>query len=274
MKPGIYNMSFEDYKEIDAINNSKLVRASKTLAHALYEKDDSPAMNFGRDFHTYLLEIGRFKKEYAVVPYGLKLTKKAGKAWLKENEDKKILKTDDAIAMIKMAQSLYSGNYETARNLVEKSEKEISIIWKHKTEGDLCKCRADLICRELGIIADVKTSTNAEPEKWFRTMLNAGIQPHFQPAWYLEGCHATSKLKNINTFLWVVFETSAPFGISVIQATPPPLGEPDMVLLGQTQIEALLPKYLQAKRTGQYTGYPDKIVHGTMPEYYIRSVGL
>jgi len=66
MQSGIYNMSFEDYKKIDAINNSKLVRASKTLAHALYEKEDTAVMNLGRDFHTYLLELGRFKKEYAV----------------------------------------------------------------------------------------------------------------------------------------------------------------------------------------------------------------
>ena len=64
MKPGIYNMSFEDYKKIDAINNSKLVQASKTLAHALYEKEDTNVMNFGRTFHTYLLELDRFKKEF------------------------------------------------------------------------------------------------------------------------------------------------------------------------------------------------------------------
>jgi len=273
MKPGIYKMSFEDYKKIDAINNSKLVQASKTLAHALYEKDDTSAMTFGRDFHTYLLELDRFKKEYAIVPYGLKLTKKKGKAWLKENENKKILKTNDAITMIKMAQSLYSGNYETARNLIEKSEKEISIIWKHKTEGVLCKLRLDLLCRKLGIISDVKTSTNADPDKWFRTMLNAGIQPHFQPAWYLDGCKAMPEL-DINAFLWVVFETTEPFGISVIQATPPPLGEPDMVLLAQEQIKVLLPKYIHAKRTDEWMGYPDKIVHGTMPEYYIRSIKI
>jgi hypothetical protein len=81
-------------------------------------------------------------------------------------------------------------------------------------------------------------------------------------------------LKHIKTFLWIIFETKEPFGISVIQATPAPLGESDMVLLGVEQIERLLPKYLNAKQTGQWTGYPDKIVHGTLPEYYIRSLQL
>jgi len=274
MKPGLYNMSFDEYKQVDAINNSKLVQASKTLAHTLYEKDSNSAMIFGCDFHTYLLELNRFKKEYAIAPYGLKLTKKKGKAWLKENEKKTILKTDDAIAMIKMAQSLYSGNYETARNLIEKSEKEVSIIWKHKTEGELCKSRQDLLHRKLGIIADVKTSTNADPDKWFKTMLNAGIQPHFQPAWYLEGCKATPELKHIKIFLWIVFEVKKPFGISVIQATPAPIGEDDMVLLGKEQIKIILPKYIQAKQTGRFTGYPDKIIYGKMPQYYMKGVEI
>jgi len=42
VKPGIYTMSFEDYKRIDAINNSKLVAASKTLAHVLADKEPEP----------------------------------------------------------------------------------------------------------------------------------------------------------------------------------------------------------------------------------------
>jgi len=273
-KPGIYKMSMDEYKSIDAVNNSTLVRASKTLAHVQAQKKETRVMSFGQAFHSYLLENHLFKRDYAIIPYNLKLTKKAGKAWLKDHGDKNIVKSDDAITMANMASSLYSGNYETARNLVEKSEKEISVIWRHKKEGVLCKARFDLLSRELGIIGDVKTSTNADPEKWLRMMVNAGIQPHFQAAWYLEGCKSIPELSHIKTFMWVVIETEPPYGISVIQATPPPIGEPDMAYLGREQIKILLPKYLQAKRTNQWQGYQDKIIHGLLPQYYIKNAEI
>ena len=273
-KPGIYKMSMDEYKSIDAVNNSTLVRASKTLAHVQAQKKETRVMSFGQAFHSYLLENHLFKRDYAIIPYNLKLTKKAGKAWLKDHGDKNIVKSDDAITMANMASSLYSGNYETARNLVEKSEKEISVIWRHKKEGVLCKARFDLLSRKLGIIADVKTSTNANPDKWLRMMVNAGIQPFFQPFWYLEGCKSIPELSHIKTFLWVVIEADPPYGISIIKATPVPDGKPSMVYASGLKIASILQKYIQAKNTNKWVGYPDKIIDLKLEEWMFKKLEI
>jgi hypothetical protein len=275
MEPGVYKMSFDEYAAIDAINNSVLVRASKTMAHATVQKEDTAAMKFGRDFHCYIMERELFNDRYVFAPEGIKFNTKDGKAWKEAQGNKEIVSFEDQQTMAGMEKSLLSGEYETARNLIEKSQKEMSLIWRHKYYGELCKARADLMFNELGIIADIKTCTNSDPESWLRTGLNAGSQPHFQPAWYLEGCESITELKGqYNTFLWILMETNPPYGISVVQATPAPTGEPDMVLTAKSQIDDILPRYIAAKKSNHFEGRPDKIVHVSLPQYYLKGVSF
>jgi hypothetical protein len=263
-------MSFEEYRKIDALNNSTLTSFAKSPAHSQVEKPDTAAMKFGRDFHSYILELGLFRQSYVVAPKSMKFTTKVGKAW-KKSQKREILSWDNAAHMINMAARLYSGDYEIARNLIEKSSREISIVWKSSKHDLLCKCRIDLICEDLGIIADVKTTTDANPANWLKKSINAGFNPHWQPAWYLEGANSVGFDKKFDTFLWIVFEVSPPYGISVIRATPAPAGQTDMVYLAQEQIKDLLPSYVEAKAKNKWQCYPDQIVDGELPTYYVRT---
>jgi hypothetical protein len=200
----------------------------------------------------------------------MKFNTKAGKNW-KKNQTKDIVSWDDAMSMIDMARTLYSGSYETARKLIERSDKEISIVWENQRYNIPCKARIDLLCEELGIVADIKTTTDANPYNWLKKSVNAGFNPHWQAAWYLDGINSVGFNTKFDTFLWIVFEVSPPYGISVIKAAPAPIGHTDMVYLAQEQIKEILPKYVEAKGNNIWPCYPDIIVDGELPTYYIRS---
>ena len=275
LTPGIYKMSFPDYQEIDAVNCTPLVRFNQLPILATIQKEDTPAMAFGRGFHSLLLERELFETRYQVMPKGMKRLGKKWEAFQEDFKGKEFISYDDSVTMLSMLDSLNSGRYETAKNLITNSSHEVTVVWQHKIHPILCKARLDCAWPELGIIADVKTSTTADPDQWLRTAINAKGCPHFQASWYLQGANATAEEGiTYHTFLWILFETKEPYGISVVQATPPPEGEQDMAYLGYLQIEELLPKYIQAKETGIWEGYPDKIVQASLPNWYIRNLQI
>lgn len=275
VEPGIYKMSFEDYQKIEALNNSKIVRFNQLPILATIPKDDTPAMAFGRDFHSLCLEPEKHLKRYAIMPEGMYRRGKKFEEFQEDNKGKELIGYDDSVKMNLMLESLNSGKYETARNIIDNSMHEVTVVWKHKIHDILCKARIDCMWPELGIIGDVKTSTTADPESWLRTAINAKGCPHLQPCWYLQGANATAEEGiTYNTFLWILFEIKEPFGISVVQATPAPEGETDMVYLAQLQIEELLPRYIEAQKTGKWEGYPDKIVKASLPQWYISDVQI
>lgn len=261
---GIHDLSFEDYKAIDALNNSTLVACDKSLAHSQVEKEDTPQMKFGRDFHSYILEPKRFKKEYQVMPEGMV---RRGKKWEQFQADfkgKEFVSADDFDTMKAMDDSLNSGLYNTAKNLIQNTkQKEKTIVWNHRKFKIPCKCRIDILNESLSIIADPKTCANADPNQWIKTALNAKGNPHWQAHWYLEGVKAV--LEKDFAFLWILMETKPPYGISVVQATE------EMVYLAQEQINLLIPRYIESKKIGIWRGYPDKIVVGELPAYYMKT---
>jgi hypothetical protein len=173
-----------------------------------------------------------------------------------------------------MRASLDTGKYETARNLIEGCDKrELTLVWKHKKWGCLCKARLDGYSSSLNAIVDLKTGQTADPEKWVNIGLRAGGKPHWQVAWYLQGVRETLD-PECKTFLWILFETKAPYGISVVKATPPDEGESDMAYLAEIEMEPILERYLEAKSRGVYPGRPDRVVSGNLPVWYMKSVNI
>jgi hypothetical protein len=95
MKPGIYvsrELSNEEYHaDTSAISKSGLDLVHRSPAHYYAakldpdrpaEKKDTPALRFGRAFHTLVLEPDLFFQEYAVLPEKVDRRTKAGKeAW-------------------------------------------------------------------------------------------------------------------------------------------------------------------------------------------------
>lgn len=275
MTPGVYaNLTFAEYQAIDAVNASVIVAASKTLAHALVEKEDTPGMRLGRAFHAFTLQPNVWRRDWATLPEGMT---RRGQKWTdfqEANKGKDVLDAGEMENMKGMWESLNSGKYETARALMEGCDRrELTLVWIHRKYGCLCKARLDGFHSGLKIIVDLKTSTTADPEKWLNTTLRAGGMPHFQVGHYLQGTKEVLD-PECKTFIWILFEVKPPYGISVVQAAPAAEGESDMAYLAEIQMEPILERYLEAKRTGKFTGYPDRVVSGTLPKWFMKSVTI
>lgn len=172
--------------------------------------DDTDAMRYGRVFHMALLERERFDREHLVLPSG-KFNSLDGKiAWLSAvtdltgvdlSEVDPSLKADDLRAYVCTAlqrhgrapmterdlevlrgqvASLNRPENEMVRRLITACETEVEIHW---TELDVCpKARLDLLHRDRLFAADVKTTEDADPEEFRRSVTAYGY--HYQEAMY------------------------------------------------------------------------------------------
>jgi hypothetical protein len=103
-------MNFDDYKKAEGLNSTFLRKiASHSIAHALIEKDPTPAMELGRAFHKFALEPDDFNSEYAVAPKFDRRTK-AGKEsyeiFQTKNDGKTLISEDDFLTISKMTIAL------------------------------------------------------------------------------------------------------------------------------------------------------------------------
>lgn len=270
MKPGVYeNLTFAEYSAIDALNCSTIVAASRTMDATLYEKEDTPGMRLGRAFHAYLLQHNVWERDWVTMPEGMTRRGNAWKDFQLTNKDREILSSDEFVTIRCMQSSLHSGKYNTALIALKGAQRrELTLVWENKKFGCLCKARLDAILDN--IILDIKTSTTADPERWFRTGLNAGIKGHWQAHWYREGVQALID-PDCKAFYWILFENKEPWGISVVKATPPDQGETDMAYLAEQEMEPVIDRYLAAKRSGVFSGRPDRVVSAKIPQYYLKT---
>ncbi|KKL87389.1 hypothetical protein LCGC14_1935190 [marine sediment metagenome] len=271
MTPGIYyDIPFEDYLKIEALNNGTLVSFLKTPAHSQVIKEPTPAMQFGTDFHTFLLEPNRYKRDYIEIPEGMKKTGKKWDEFQADNPSKYYISHNDNQTILRMMESLNSGYHEIAWNLIKRAtHREVTIIWDNVKFGVRCKGRIDLLTDpSLGILGDIKTTQNADPEQWIKTGINAGHPPHLQPSHYLTGINTVLREEVYQEFIWLLFETKPPYGISVMKAPE------DMLYLAEEQIKRIIPKYIECKRHNIYQDYLDKIVDAKIPKWYYQLIDI
>lgn len=124
----------------------------------------------------------------------------------------------------------------------------------------------------MGLIADLKSTTNADPDKWIKTSINADVNPYLQAAHYLQGAQLVLG-PQFKTFLWILMEIKEPFGISVLQAAPTPDGKTDYVFLANRILDNILSAYLESEKYNHFPGYDDKVVFANPPEWWIKQLG-
>ncbi|MDO8839452.1 MAG: PD-(D/E)XK nuclease-like domain-containing protein [Parvibaculum sp.] len=89
---------------------------------------------------------------------------------------------------------------------------ELSLVWRDKETGVWLKARPDWTPVSFSFIADLKTSTTANPADFSRKAYGLGY--HMQAAWYLDACEAVIGTRPKH-FWFVVQDKSAPFLCSV-----------------------------------------------------------
>lgn len=271
-KPGIYkDVPFETYLEWDAISNSRISQARKSLLHFREQAaiETTKPLRIGQFVHCGVLEPLAIVMRYAVMPPyeldadnktkgGERSTSKTTKYYETKvaefesrNQGKTIVGEGDYKTLLAISKAL--GRSINARKyLGEPGEAEVSIVWIDRETQLTCKARIDWLNSG---ISDLKTCVDAS--KFSASIANYGY--HRQGAHYTAGYETiTSEVK---PFRLIAAEKSSPFPVRAA-----PLRE-DAMELGAIEVRQALRAIADAYESNQWPGYEDP-KSWAMPSWY------
>lgn len=252
---GIFKMPDVDYFASSGVSNSSLNNMSKSEAHYKHNltnpMESTPAMVFGSLFHCEVLETAEVEDRYIVAPKIDKRTK-VGKAeyaqFSIEAEGKIIVSADDMVKSKEMHQSLL--NHPVACDLIGRSgENEQAIFSEDKDTGILKRGKLDRICQNTNMIIDLKSSADASPQGFQKSVFNYNY--HCQSAYYLD--LATEQGLDIEKMIFVVVEKTAPFNVAVYELCPYSLE------IGRRTYKDNLNKLANCEMSDTWAGYSSEI---------------
>lgn len=261
----IPNIPIEEYLRHASVSKSQLDQLAKSPAHYLASlttpRKETPAMRIGSIFHGIVLEPERVK--IAVAPVCDKRTKDGKATWETfciENAGAEIVTADEGEMLSGMAASIKAHPAASAL-LAGAGIAEGSCWWYDDQSGELCRCRPDFYRRDLGIIVDLKTTEDASPKEFARSIAN--YRYHMQSAFYQDGVEAATG-DFIKGFVFVAVEKRPPYAVAVYQL--------DMqgVEAGRVEYKRLLLDLADCKAAKKFPGYSDRIETISMPAWSIK----
>lgn len=258
----IQDMSSTDYHKSPAIGSTSLKYLLRSPAHYIEKMrapdEATPAMKFGTDSHSAILEPSKFRADYIITPDVDRRTKEGKASWEQFQviaQNKTVITHDQHDKMQGMIKAIETHPY--ASKLIKSGHSEQSYFWTDEKTGVDCKCRPDFL-REGHIVVDIKTTYDASPETFAKTVANFGY--HISAAHYLDGVSAVTG-KTYDTFVFVAIETAAPFAIGVYILDESSLEK------GRELQRRALGVFAECKRTGIYPGYDEHIQAIALPAW-------
>ena len=255
----------DKYHASQGTSKSQLDQFAKSPAHYLAslttQRKETPAMRIGSIFHGMILEPET--THIAVAPVCDKRTKE-GKAIFAEFEANNarscIVTAEEGEMLNGMVASVMA--HPAARALLSgPGIAEGSCFWHDERSGELCRCRPDFYRQDLGIIVDLKSTEDASPEGFARSIAKYGY--HRQNAMYADGVESSTG-DFVKGFVFVVTEKSAPYCTAVYSL--------DMqgVEIGRDQYKRLLLDLADCKVAKKFPGYSDRIETLSLPAWEVR----
>lgn len=262
-QPGLYpDVPATDYHRWPAANQSLLkVIRDKSPAHARQEMlcpaGPTAAMKLGTALHVAVLQPDEFDKHYACAPDVDRRTRAGKEAWAEfvlEHPEATLLKPDEWQQVVGMRDAVLA--HPTAAAVLQ-GETELSALWVDSWTGVWCKARLDVLNRTMGAVGDIKTTTDASPRAFRRTIWNLGY--HLQAAHYLRGVHALGA--DADLFAIVAVEKTPPFAVAVYQI------EDEALVAGEGELGPLMETYAKCQETGVWPAYDEKAIRITLPPW-------
>ena len=271
-----FDVPFEDYLQWDAVSNSRLKLASRSLAHykaGFQGNSDSPALRFGSLVHAGRLEPNTIGERYAVMPdfkndprntdkngnrsyYKTSWVTEQQDLWRKANQGRQEVSQKEYDDMLGIVKGL-CGNQDALAALGGPGHVEASILWRDRLTGLLCKARFDKLNSLHGLFADLKTTQDAADFE--KHLINFGY--HRQCAFYQDGFETLTGEK-LTPWL-VAVDKSSPF-----LSRAAPVFE-DLLIEGRAEYCHDIQLVADAKVAGEYPGYENPTVWDG-PEWYVR----
>lgn len=124
-------------------------------------------------------------------------------------------------------------------------EAELTLVWKDRATGLMCKARLDYYRDDLGVVLDLKSTLDARYSAVQRDV--AKYDYHVSAAHYLNGLAALGL--PCSSFGWVFVEKLAPYALGLFVA------DDDMLLRGREAVSMLLGRYAECKASGEWPAY-------------------
>jgi exodeoxyribonuclease VIII len=137
-------------------------------------------------------------------------------------------------------------------------EAETTHMWTEPTTGLQCKCRPDWISEDGGIVVDLKTTEDASPREFRRSI--AKWRYHVQAGWYMAGIEAAYG-KRPSGFIFIAVEKKPPFAVGVYAA------DEQMIERGYETAMRDLQTLAECKASGRWPAYSDRIEPISLPAW-------
>lgn len=276
-KPGVYRgIPAQDYHALDACSASRLKSLRRSAAHCLYDMENpnqTDALIRGSATHLLVLEPDLFVSHFAVAEQCSAVQKngaacssmgkyRVGGQWLCGRHGEPVVGATPVLGAddyrtcrdISMSVRLHPA---AQKMLTAKGETELSLVWIDPPTELLCKARVDKYDEARRVIYDLKTTTNAGPEGFAKSIYEFGYA--IQAAHYIYGCERCGIDANI--FGFIAVESNPPHPVAVYQL------EHEDVVLGFAEREMLMTQYAKCKRDDEWPGYSDQATKISMPKW-------
>jgi hypothetical protein len=262
MKHGIQQLTARDYHALPQLSASRLRDLAKSPAHLRHSLNNpleqTDAMKIGEAVHCAVLEPDTFDMRFALAPQVDRRTTVGKAAWaqfLAFNEGKTALKPAEWEVCQSVAKAVAA--HEKASILVDAAESvEMSILWQHAT-GVECKSRIDAYCPGINTIFDLKTTTDASPHSFSKSIFDWGY--HRQGAFYIDACRAVGV--EVSHYAIIAVEKEAPYALAVYRLLD------ESIELGRRENESLIKLYKDCVDADFWPGYPTEIQDIGLPTW-------
>lgn len=241
----LVEMDDNTYRSYGAVAQSdlKLIR-SKSLHHYrnMIRSKSTPAQVLGRGIHACIYEPEIFKTQYIELPQGFDRRTKARREEYETMAEKGIvLSHEDYKLCGQIRDSVHS--HDVAENIIKGSVFERVVIARDKKTGILLKGKLDGY--KTGVISDLKTTVNAQPNAFIRDIFKYGY--HFQAAFYIDLVERCTGLTP--KYYIIAVEKSFPYAVSLFEMSAKTLA------IGRTQYKETLSVLERAKQNNSWPSY-------------------
>lgn len=238
-----YNMPFEEYAAIPAMNGSKIVHMRRSPMKYKHEVDNptppSAAMQMGSLVHRMILEpdlVG----EIAV--WGLLAEEKVrrGKVWddfQKANEGRTILTVNEYMDAKGQANSALQ-NVPIRRYATSDGPTEVSMFWRHPYTNRRYKARIDKLILDTHTIFDLKTTRDCHSHRFGAQSYTLGY--HIKLALYSQGYEVLTGIEPLVRIGAV--ESKGPHESAVYRLTH------DVIMQGREELDMLVARITDCEK--------------------------
>lgn len=240
--------------QLDAIQHSPKLYKAKFIDKVIEQKQ-TPAMLLGSAYHKLQTEPQNFHDEFAVAPKINKRTKAGKESWaeFEKKADGKDLITEEDYQVIEDMVGAVLDHPSAGELMRLKGVAESCRLWKDDFSGLNCKCRPDWLCKDEKIIVDLKTTEDARPEEFARSIHK--FRYHVQSGFYLMGC------EEIEQFIFIAVEKKPPYEVVCYNASPM------MIAAGQRVARTNLDTLKTCRESNVWPGIADTIQSLELPRY-------